>query len=285
MINRVSLAFLLALLLQVIESQTESWNYINGGLDWPSSSNSCGGTSQSPIALDPTKATTTDEFYFDFEFNNRGVNTTIEILPHISFKGEFSYLKFKDVNGTQLEFNGTKMHFHSPGEHYINGRLYDCELHMVHQVKDDFKNLTSFRYAVVAVLFEAKENEESNFIKKLDLNSKNSNRFVDLQRDFWDDFKQLSSFMHYQGSLTTPACDETVYWFVFTSPLPMGIAQLTTMDRYFRGDRSFANGRGNNRLVQKLNGRTVTLYNYQQKVVANLIESAFFRSYLEDLLF
>jgi carbonic anhydrase len=284
MINSKMFGLLLIFLIQAIRSQTRTYNYINGGQDWPDASNSCGGKNQSPIVLDPSKAVRADDFVFEFEFASKGVNTTMTTSPHLAFKGGFSSVKFKDSNNTVLEFNGEVLHFHSPGEHFVNGRLYDAEMHMVHTIKEAYKNSTTFRYAVVAVLFEAKENEESQLLNKLDIKTKNSSRNVDLQRDFWDDFKKLNTAMHYQGSLTYVNCDETVYWFVFTTPLPMGIAQLTTMSQYFRANAEFANGRGNNRLIQKLNGRTVMMFNYQQKVVANLIESTFFSTYLQPLL-
>jgi carbonic anhydrase len=283
--NRVFVAVLVAFVYHAAEKGATSWNYINGGLDWPTETNSCGGKSQSPIALDPVKAVAIDEFYFDFEFNNRGENTTIEPTPHISMHGEFSFLKFKNANGTLLEYDAIQMHFHSPGEHYVNGRLYDAELHIVHQIKPEYQNSTTYKYAVVGLLFEAGENQSSKFIKSLNLADNSPNRFVDLQKFLWDDFKQLSTIMHYQGSLTTPGCAEIVNWFVFTTPLKMGISELTAMDLNFRGNRSFANGRGNNRLIQQLNGRTVTLFNYKQKVVANLLESEFFRSYIQELIF
>jgi carbonic anhydrase len=284
MIARGRVGLLIALLWHVIKSQTKVWDYTTGGMDWPDASNVCGGNKQSPIVLDVNKAVPADEVFFEIEFNNKGVNTTMTTNPHLTFKGEFSYVKFKDTNGTLLEFNATSMHFHAPGEHFINGRLYDSELHIIHQLKDPFKNLTSFRIAMVTVLFEAKENEESLLIKKLDVHIKDKPRYSNLQRDFWNDFKQLSRVLLYEGSLTFPNCDETVYWFVFTTPLPMGISQLTAMDQWFRLNPIFANGRGNNRLMQKLNGRTVTMFDYQQKVVTNLGESAFFDSYLKDLL-
>ena len=81
--SSVSVLLLVAFLYQAALSEGTSYNYINGGLDWPSPTNSCGGNSQSPIALDPTKAVTNNDFYFNFELNDRQVNTTIVSTPHI----------------------------------------------------------------------------------------------------------------------------------------------------------------------------------------------------------
>ena len=263
--SSVSVLLLVAFLYQAALSEGTSYNYINGGLDWPSPTNSCGGNSQSPIALDPTKAVTNNDFYFNFELNDRQVNTTIVSTPHISLKGEFSSLKFRDINGVLLEYSGVGMHFHSPGEHFVNGRLYDTELHFVHYIKSEYEKSTAYKYAVVGVLFEAKEKESSKFIKSLNLSKQNPDRSVNLQKILGDDLKQLRTLMHYQGSFTSPTCDETVNWFVFTTPLKMSIAQQAQMDLNFRSNRSFAQGRGNNRLVQKLNGRTVTLFKRSKK--------------------
>ncbi len=62
---------------------------------------------------------------------------------------------------------------------------------------------------------------------------------------------------HYVGSLTNPPCSEVVQWFVINEPQPISQAQLTLFRSRFMDRQAFANGNGNNRNTQALNGRTV----------------------------
>lgn len=41
--------------------------------------------------------------------------------------------------------------------------------------------------------------------------------------------KDLSSFYRYEGSLTTPTCDESVIWTIFTDPVPFAMAQVSSI--------------------------------------------------------
>lgn len=54
----------------------------------------------------------------------------------------------------------------------------------------------------------------------------------------------------YSGSLTTPPCSENVQWLVLETPIRLGRAQL---------DRLKAVHEGNDRPVQALNGRSVSV--------------------------
>lgn len=57
----------------------------------------------------------------------------------------------------------------------------------------------------------------------------------------------IDEYYHYQGSLTTPGCDETVNWILFKSILPMSKAQKTILESYYDHNFEFAAGKGNNR--------------------------------------
>lgn len=63
-----------------------------------------------------------------------------------------------------------------------------------------------------------------------------------------------------QGSLTTPTCDETVTWRELSTVAHIGHGQLAAIHDLFPGNPYFANGYGNNRAIQPLNGRNVTMY-------------------------
>jgi carbonic anhydrase len=92
---------------------------------------------------------------------------------------------------------------------------------------------------------------------------------INMQKAFLKEFGIMNAYLFYTESLTTPACDETVYWFVFTTPVPANLSQIAPIDKHFRGDPRFAGGRGNNRLLQRQNSRTVYLVPYKQSLHLN----------------
>ena len=57
-------------------------------------------------------------------------------------------------------------------------------------------------------------------------------------------------YFHYTGSFTTPPCTEDVLWMVLKSPVELSPEQIKTFRAIIKG---------NNRPVQPLNGRTVTV--------------------------
>lgn len=65
------------------------------------------------------------------------------------------------------------------------------------------------------------------------------------------------SFYYYDGSLTTPPCTESAHFIIMNEIQYLTFADMDQFQRFWGGNRRFANGRGNNRAVQPLNGRTV----------------------------
>ena len=283
--QNLKFAFLQSLLAYHVLAQTAPiWNYSAGGLDWADATNSCGGKAQSPISLDGVVLQKLDESYFEFELANAVLTTQLKIDKNIVVNGTFSVMRLRDDSGQVAEYECVEIHIHAPSEHYINGRLYDAEIHFKHHIKPEFKSLEGFRAAaVVAIFMEAKENEESVFIRQLNIDTANSTRTVDLEAAFSGFLKGVDRFLAYDGSLTTPPCAEVVRWVVLTKPMPISLRQLTAIDKKFRGNRKFATGRGNNRLIQPLNGRVVIEAPFVVKIQSNLVESAFFAVFLDKV--
>ena len=65
-------------------------------------------------------------------------------------------------------------------------------------------------------------------------------------------------FASYNGSMTTPGCDEGVDWFVFLSPLNISSSQRAVFPRFYNSDGRRVSH--NYRYLQQANGRTVNIY-------------------------
>lgn len=146
--------------------------------------------------------------------------------------------------GASIVLNGTtykllQMHFHSPSEHKVDGKLYAVEIHFVHQAADG-------GLAVLGV-FVDQGKASSAWAHVLKTRPSTAGRplsGIQLDALLPTGFRTY----RYTGSLTTPPCSETVAWNVFTKPITMSAAQIKAFRKlYFH----------NNRPPQPLHGRTV----------------------------
>ena len=136
-----------------------------------------------------------------------------------------------------------QFHFHTPGEHTIDGKSFPMEVHFVHQSADN-------KFAVVAVLFaEGPPNENlakliSNFPKA----KGDSLRLPEVKLDLALHLPANTASYTYMGSFTTPPCTEDVEWIIFRDPVMTSREQLNAFA---------ARLSPNNRPVQPLNGRSI----------------------------
>uniref|UniRef100_A0A0N4ZSS2 Carbonic anhydrase n=1 Tax=Parastrongyloides trichosuri TaxID=131310 RepID=A0A0N4ZSS2_PARTI len=210
------------------------WNYDDNGpcgpCNWPGDIH---GKCQSPIDIDISKivrVAADDQFQFknydkplDGQFLNNG--HSIQFLPKDN--GEMP-----SIIGGKLdqEYRFIQYHFHwgqhndEGSEHTLNSLQYPVELHLVHQGTKDPSKL-----AVVGVFIRVSDDgkafhtEEEGLDKLIEPNSKTlakSQKLVDKLP------KNLSSFIRYDGSLTTPPCTENVTWTIFTQPISITTTQV-----------------------------------------------------------
>ncbi len=144
-----------------------------------------------------------------------------------------------------------QFHFHAPSEHTINGVLYDAELHLVHT------NVIG-ETAVIGVLLSSSAAGLPIF-DTIMTNSPNSPGEIELSEEVnvLDLLPGRRGFYRYAGSLTTPACSESVQWFLLKTPVPItpgALAKLHTVISLFPNYSGYPN---NNRPVANQNGRTV----------------------------
>lgn len=167
-----------------------------------------------------------------------------------------------------------QFHFHiDKSEHSLNGNLFLAEVHLV-CYKGKFANLHE---AVVSKESDAlhvfgswiqEAPSDSNGAAKNVMDHKQMKDVLsaydkamtdDHEIDDLNTFQipvspNTNSYYRYDGSLTTPTCNEIVLWTVFTDPIIVSSSQAKKMKNMIEYAVK------NNREVLNLNGRSVTLY-------------------------
>lgn len=197
-------------------------------------------SAQSPINITKTIRKSLTNLEFDYVEGEAGIfnnGHTVEAEP---LGEETSTVKIGSVVYPFAQF-----HFHAPSEHEMNGLHYPVEVHFVHKTADG-------KLAVVGVFIKAGSKTNTAwqpFIEKI--NSATSDpeaTVVDLD---WNALLPVNQqTVRYNGSLTTPGCAEGVKWNVFTHPVTLSQAQINQFLEAYSG---------NNRPVQPLHGRKITL--------------------------
>lgn len=131
-------------------------------------------------------------------------------------------------------YNLLQVHYHTPSENTIDGKVFPLTAHFVHSDADD--NL-----AVLGVMFE--EGEANPELQKM---IDNIGKSADINLvAFMPDTLEVYNF---KGSLTTPPCTEGVNWHVLTKPVTASKEQIDALAKL----------QGNNaRPVQPLNDREI----------------------------
>ena len=231
-----------------ISAIAQDSDYSQGGDNWTETLCATG-DEQSPIDFVEESVTSTT--------SNDDVKVEVSFTP---FTGQFGKTAIDLSYGSEEPFgtftinNETfqivNIHFHAPSEHTINGKSYPAELHL-------FGSGTGERYLEVGLLYE--EGSEDGFIKKA-YDSTGSEQTFDLGDVFGDG--EVEGYYYYEGSLSAPVfgdCFENTAWIVFSEIKELSKDQLSNFTSMWAENPNFANGRGNNRKVQPLNGRTVYL--------------------------
>lgn len=186
---------------------TEHWSYEGeagsdkwGGLDAADATCSTGGQ-QSPI--DITGVVTARQPLLKISWSKRP--DTIVNNRHIQFGfAEGDALKFGE---RRLKL--TQFHFHHPSEHLIEGKRLAMEAHFVHADTD-----------VVGVLMVA---GKPNAVFKKIVSTMPPEEVLPVPADPSIDPNRLlpaqRAYFHYEGSLSTPPCSETVDWIVLAHPI------------------------------------------------------------------
>lgn len=206
------------------------------------------GKEQSPIDLFDHVSVNKDETLSKLELK---YNPCAGMLEN---NGHACQLNFIDAGSACIEgctYQLKQIHFHTPSEHTVNGKLFPMEMHMVHADVDG-------KLAVIGLLFEY--GGENKFLQTFwdDLSTE-----VGMKKELNGPFDlnalglDTSHYFRYQGSLTTPPCSESVNWTVMRHAFEASPEQILK----FREVMDFKNQRrGNNRPVQPLNARVLQTF-------------------------
>ena len=155
------------------------------------------------------------------------------------------------VQGKQLKFFLSNIHFHTPSEHALESKQYSMEAHFVHSL-DPTVNAPALGLArtklVIGVLFNANSRINSPFIESLKL--KNAS-MVDINVTHFLATETTNEAYFYEGSLTTPGCDEVVNWVVKRRVVAFSKEQLEEFTE---------EGEENYRMLMPLNGRPISTF-------------------------
>ena len=140
------------------------------------------------------------------------------------------------------EYHLKSAHFHSPSEHKVDGETFPAELHLVHA--DSAGNL-----AVVGVLFRVGEASPvvQAILDAAPLSGETSKASVDLSAALPTDL----SYYRYDGSKTTPPCDEPVDWYVLRRTMTLSQDQVDGLQALSGGP--------NNRPTQPIGARVISV--------------------------
>lgn len=194
------------------------------------------GRRQSPIDIRAAQKAALPPIQFNYKASplriiNNGHAIQINYAP-----GSFMFIGDKQYELQQF-------HFHHPSEEEVDGKAFDLAAHLVHSDAEG-------QLAVVAVLFT--QGKANPTIEKLwqDLPSEEGKeqsipgKTVDaaalLPRD--------TGYYTYEGSLTTPPCNEPVTWFVLKTPVQVSGEEVAAYSKIYPH---------NARQTQPLNGRKV----------------------------
>jgi len=140
-------------------------------------------------------------------------------------------------------------------EHAIDGSKFSAECHLVTTYKED----DTTKYAVFARVF--KVGDANAIIQSMITDQQNGAKLTEL--DLTALYPEtIEKVLTYAGSLTTPACTETVSWFVVAEPLTISTEQLAALRVLQLGDDAVT---FNWRSLQQLEDRTITCYELDEE--------------------
>jgi len=226
------------------------WSYAGQGNYWPATHPFCGGKRQSPINIDNSRVFSIDTGTLKFRGYSKAlagklanVGSSLKFTPDATKAEDLPGIMDRDgpLGGDNYEL--LQYHFHwgstndRGSEHTIDGKSFAMELHLVHIRKKYLDDVAAALaspdgLAVVGIMFVVGE-EGSDFTplqpivdaalaihddQSLEVTAEvNLNEFI----------KEVGpGYYTYDGSLTTPTCNEVVSWYVMEGAIAISQEQI-----------------------------------------------------------
>ncbi|KAH7703037.1 Protein CAH-5 [Aphelenchoides avenae] len=252
-------------------AETDEWSYEHPE-KWPGACTT--GFRQSPVDIVPQQTVRVP--IPELRFVNYDFRGPLLVAANLHTAGISGFANWTDkqpfieAGGLSARYHLQQIHVHwskdGPGsEHVVDGRRHPVEVHLVHS-KDGAHPDANVpdKFAVVAVFME--ESREANkplqeqFFSKL----RKIRRIPDGEKGLGTDTElrpdvflpqNRKNFYRYDGSLTTPNCDEAVVWTILGETVKVSKQQTDELRQMkMRKDHPF---KDNTRPLQPLNGRPV----------------------------
>ncbi|XP_029162999.1 carbonic anhydrase-like [Nylanderia fulva] len=251
--------------LQVVTASGNEWGYSgkHAPKSWPGICRT--GKEQSPINIVTDDAIRTDLGALKFDRYDFAFSATLSNTGHsIQIK----------LDGVPIHLSGAnlpsvyvleQMHFHWSAEHTVDDVRDPLELHFVHYDNQyaNFSEATQHKngIAVVAVLFEFDSYDNPDLTPILETTKIISHWVGKSMAPIRSKLIPLlllprdhTTYYHYEGSLTTPGCQESVTWFVMTEKVPISETQVNVFKQVHSNNGTL---KSNYRPVQQLGDRNV----------------------------
>jgi carbonic anhydrase len=229
------------------------FDYTNNGYgpaSWGGLFPACNGEHQSPVNIPDRHGLYVNEDLANLDlsaYDEAHMDMTLENNAHSAQISMPSKPKILIDNGRGDIYRLLQFHFHwgrsenQGSEHTIDDKSFPLEMHLVHKLERARDGVLPLKYLVVGVLFRisAIDNKAFNAVfKKLPLVAyPKTKTMVDSSIRLRDLLPvSLEGFYRYNGSFTTPTCDEVVEWDIFTDFGYISSRQLHQLSRTLHTD-------------------------------------------------
>ncbi len=235
--------------------------------EWHKVSGTCGSNKmQSPInivdtdVLESNLSVTTHYKASMAPYKNNGHGIVVNIAEVVNSRRWIELNEELNGQHHNKAYDLQQLHFHSLSEHTFSAtrklapQHYDMELHLVHKSHDG-------ELAVIGIPIQ--EGKHNQALEELFNNiGKSAKGSINMFPDVGALLPQNNNSVYiYDGSLTTPPCDEGVKWIVFAEPILLSKKQIETYRQLFSENGHPYN---TNRPTQRLNSLMTNMLKWRK---------------------